>query len=298
MADRAEPMKGRSNLTIRIASALVLVPLAIAGAWQGGIYFLVLVIVIAIASWAEWSRITGCCGAGLVRLLPVAFIVLALIGGYFSNLTGVITAIGAALLAAAFGAVQAGRANGAAPPVTWAISGVAYIALPCLSLVLMRGDLSSGLSAILLLFLCVWATDTFAYFGGRLIGGPKLWPAVSPKKTVSGALSGLAGAVVVAGICASFLTGLALGMTLVLGGLYSIAGQLGDLFESAVKRRFGVKDSGQVIPGHGGVLDRVDGLFGAAAAGLLIWIANGGAMPLSGWGAMAWMPIRPGTALL
>jgi phosphatidate cytidylyltransferase len=155
--------------------------------------------------------------------------------------------------------------------VLWMGFGLVYLAVPAAGLILLRQAPSpAGWAALLLILAVVWATDIAAYFVGRGIGGPKLWPRVSPQKTWSGAFGGLAAAIVAGGLVTAlsgisgFLVGAALAAPL------SIAAQAGDLFESAVKRRFGVKDSGTIIPGHGGVLDRVDGVLGAAWLAVLL----------------------------
>jgi phosphatidate cytidylyltransferase len=136
-----------------------------------------------------------------------------------------------------------------------------------------------GWAAVLFVFLVVWATDIAAYFGGRYFGGPKLWPAVSPNKTWSGAASGLAAAIAAGGLMAWAAGVPRAGTCFVLAGVLSVASQAGDLFESGMKRRFEVKDSGRLIPGHGGVLDRVDGLLAAAAAAwVLAALGLGGAL--------------------
>lgn len=151
----------------------------------------------------------------------------------------------------------------------WLIAGVAYAGIFLAAMVLLRNS-PSGRAAIFWLFGSIWAADSAAYFGGRLIGGPKLWPAVSPGKTWAGAITGTA-----AGIAAGLVVLAAEGITfsfmhLVIGLLTVIAAQLGDLFESAIKRRFAVKDSGWIIPGHGGVMDRCDSLVAASAIALLL----------------------------
>jgi phosphatidate cytidylyltransferase len=165
----------------------------------------------------------------------------------------------------------------------WDASGIAYAALSGFSLAFLRDGDRSGLLAILFLFAVVWATDIFAYFVGRAVGGPKLAPAISPGKTRSGALGGAAG-----GVIAGMLVGLFAGTgDLVRLGLValvlSIVAQAGDLLESWVKRRHGRKDSSQLIPGHGGVMDRVDGLVAAALALYVIgWLSAGAEHPAHG----------------
>jgi phosphatidate cytidylyltransferase len=128
----------------------------------------------------------------------------------------------------------------------------------------------------MLLFAVVWTTDVLGYFAGRAFGGPKLWPAVSPKKTWSGAIAGTVGAAVVALLVAaqfgSFDRIAIVGVALLL----SVVAQAGDLFESWVKRQFDAKDSSHIIPGHGGVMDRLDGFWAAAVAGCVVGLLRGG----------------------
>ena len=142
--------------------------------------------------------------------------------------------------------------------------------------ILLRRDPALGFVAILFLFAIVWATDIAAYFAGRAIGGPKLWPAVSPKKTWSGAVGGTLGGVA-AGLVVVKLRGLAVAPVLVLVAfVLSVVAQAGDLLESAIKRHFGAKDASQLIPGHGGLMDRLDGFLTAAAAAVMVGLARGG----------------------
>jgi phosphatidate cytidylyltransferase len=119
----------------------------------------------------------------------------------------------------------------------------------------------------------VWATDTFAYFAGRMFGGPKLAPVLSPKKTWSGLIGGMVGAAIVSSVYAAtwFPSWIALA---VVAAALAVVAQIGDIFESALKRNYGVKDSGYLIPGHGGVLDRVDGLVAVAAVAAIVGFAR------------------------
>jgi phosphatidate cytidylyltransferase len=148
----------------------------------------------------------------------------------------------------------------------WKIAGVAYVAIPCASLIWMRGlsigdDANAGARLVLFVILCVSATDIGAFFAGRRIGGPKLAPVISPNKTWAGLGGGIVSAAIVAAACSAFTPyPPSLIACLDLGALIAIVSQCGDLFESWLKRRVGAKDSGKLIPGHGGLLDRVDGL--------------------------------------
>ena len=161
--------------------------------------------------------------------------------------------------------------------VGWMIAGLCYAGVLLLAPVILRRDPSLGFVAILFLFAVVWATDIVAYFAGRAIGGPKLWPAVSPKKTWSGALGGTLGGV------AAALAGGASSRDLLSpqcsslwrSGL-SVASQAGDLLESALKRQFGAKDASDLIPGHGGLMDRLDGFLTAVLAAVMVGLLRGG----------------------
>jgi phosphatidate cytidylyltransferase len=220
------------------------------------------------------SRPTPAAGLGLLPEAPMAVFIVALVVGFSAqNLLLLLAAI--VVAGAVFGPLQ-GRGQ-------WEAAGLAYAGLSGLTLALLRDGDRSGLVAILFLFAVVWATDILAYFVGRAVGGPKLAPSISPGKTRSGALGGAAG-----GVVAGVLLGVAIGagnvaMLGVVALALSIVSQAGDLFESWVKRRHGCKDSSALIPGHGGVMDRVDGLVAAALALYLIgWLCASADHPAQG----------------
>lgn len=158
----------------------------------------------------------------------------------------------------------------------WTLAGLIYAGIMLLAPVVLRADPNYGFFAIALLFAIVWTTDILGYFGGRAIGGPKLMPAVSPKKTWSGALVGTLGAMVAAIIVARWFGAAALLPVAGIAIILSVTAQFGDLLESWIKRRFGAKDASQIIPGHGGVMDRLDGFWAAALVASVIGIAHGG----------------------
>ena len=158
----------------------------------------------------------------------------------------------------------------------WAFAGVPYAALLFVAPVALRADQSYGIVAILFLFAIVWTTDIAGYFAGRAIGGPKLAPWISPKKTWSGAIAGLLGSVVVVALGARYVSEARVVPLIGVAVLLSVFSQAGDLGESALKRRFNVKDSSQIIPGHGGVMDRLDGFWAAAVCAAVIGFTRGG----------------------
>lgn len=253
-------MSGLSNLQLRIVSGLILALAVLAATWAGGIWFRILSVAIGAGIWVEWKAITGSKPVGLLARLPEWGLVVSFAGILIPAppiwvLLGLIVSASLALVA-----YFAKRASG------WTTLGVYYAGLPSLSLAYLRGVDSQGLFMVLFLFAIVWATDIFAYFVGRSLGGPKLAPTISPGKTWSGAIGGAA-ASVAAGLGVAMISGPWGNPALVFLILaVSVVSQCGDLFESWVKRRFKVKDSGTIIPGHGGVMDRVDGLAVAAVA--------------------------------
>ncbi|PBB80999.1 phosphatidate cytidylyltransferase [Mesorhizobium sp. WSM3879] len=266
-----------SNLQQRVISAIVMAAATLALTWLGGLPFRLFCAAIAALIFYEWTRMSRAENGATLGFLPEVLI-LVFIGALVAGLPALWLLL---LVAAITGIVAvAARLRGA---VQWEASGLAYASLSGLSLAYLRGDSHSGLIAILFLFAVVWATDIAAYFVGRRVGGPKLAPSISPGKTQSGALGGAVG-----GIAAGLVLAIAAGAgNLTMLGLValalSIVSQIGDLFESWVKRRHGCKDSSNLIPGHGGVMDRVDGLVAAAFALYVIgWIAAGADHPAMG----------------
>ncbi|MFT4121873.1 MAG: phosphatidate cytidylyltransferase [Bradyrhizobium sp.] len=265
-----------SNFVMRVAAALVLAPLAIALAYAGGWLWAFLVTLVSIGLFAEWLMVVG---AGAVALTASGTIVLAIMG--FCVSFGALK--GAVITGCVGGAIVALIARG---KFVWAAAGFAYASAALLASILVRQDPVNGFAALMFVLLVVWATDIGGYFAGRGLGGPKLWPRVSPKKTWAGALGGFAASLAVAGGFAACGVGKAVPLLLV-SAVLSVISQLGDLFESAVKRRFGVKDSSHIIPGHGGLMDRLDGFVAAILAAWIIGFLRHGVHG-AGSGLMVW----------
>jgi len=267
-----------SNLALRIAATAVLAPLAIAAAYYGGWPWDVLAIVVATGLYVEWLSVVGLgwryapLTAGIAAILALAFF---LVTSRF-QLALVAVVVGAILVAALSPSDRR----------LWSAAGLIYAAAAFVGAVLLRADPQSGFVAILFVFAMVWASDILGYVCGRGIGGPKLWPRVSPKKTWAGAIGGFSGCIAIAMGFALAGAGKVLPL-IVIGGLLSITSQLGDLLESAVKRRFDVKDSSQIIPGHGGLMDRLDGFVAAVVIAALIGVWRAGP-DAAGRGLLLW----------
>jgi phosphatidate cytidylyltransferase len=171
--------------------------------------------------------------------------------------------------------------------IGWKFPGVVYAATALAAPVILRMDAEMGLAALLWLFAVVWVSDVMAYVCGRLIGGPKLWPRLSPKKTWAGFIGGTAFSVAAATGVAWFFGAPALVPVAIVSLIAAVISQGGDLFESSLKRRFGVKDSGRLIPGHGGVMDRLDGFVLAGGFALVLGLWRGG-LEAAGRGVLSW----------
>jgi phosphatidate cytidylyltransferase len=263
-----------ADLRKRAVSAAVLGPLVVACIWLGaGPWTAMVALGAAVLTW-EWVHLCG----HRTRALPGAFVpIVVFAAGALAivdrPLLGLL-ALGPGYLLAWWGARRGVR--GIARP--WELAaGVVYVGLAAISLIELRDTTEAGRANVLFLFVVVWASDIGAYAAGRLVGGPKLAPAVSPSKTWSGAAGGL-GLAVLAGVmaAAALAPGGALAAALV-AALLSVVAQAGDLFESAIKRHFGVKDSSALIPGHGGLFDRMDGVLAAAPVAVLLHYADPGA---------------------
>jgi phosphatidate cytidylyltransferase len=272
-------LRPSAELALRVGSALVLAPLAIGVAYVGGWSFAVFWGFAAIGVLWEWTTLVAGDDRRSVSIAGGASIVLAIALAHTDHLVAAIIVLAMGALATAALAPSARR--------LWVASGIPYAGALGVAPVVLRSGGEYGFLAIVFVFAIVWATDVLAYFVGRALGGPKLMARVSPKKTWSGALAGAAAAVL-AGVAVARTAGLAgLAPVAVIALLLSVVAQAGDLFESALKRRFDAKDSGHLIPGHGGLMDRLDGFVTAALLAALIGLARGG-FESPGRGLLVW----------
>jgi phosphatidate cytidylyltransferase len=269
-----------AELRLRIYSALVLILLTLCLTYLGARTFAILIIVMSSLMAWEWGRVVRGTGTDAVSVVQVAAIAAAgVMTLYRYPLLAFATIMLATLAAFWLHKLLKFRAD-----AWWSAAGVYYAGFPAIALIAIRADPQYGFIATMYLFIVVWCADSGAYFAGRLIGGPRLAPSISPNKTWAGLIGGavtasLAGAAFAVWFEETSIVALAfVSLTL------AIISQMGDLGESAIKRIFGVKHSSDMIPGHGGVLDRLDGLvFAAVGAGLI---------------AVAVDPLNPGRALL
>lgn len=251
MAPRRSARAG--DVGVRAASGLVLGAAALAALWAGGWAFAAFVAIGAALLLLEWCTMHAVAptdralGVGILAVVAVV----AAAGLPVAALLALAAAL--ALIALATMARRTGR------NASWLGAGLAYAALPAVALIWLRGQ-PDGFAFVLFVLAIVWATDILAYFAGRALGGAKLAPAISPSKTWAGLVGGVVGAAVASALVAGAAWGGAPPTYLAIGAGLAVVAQAGDLFESWLKRRAGVKDSGSLIPGHGGVMDRVDGL--------------------------------------
>lgn len=265
IARKLEEAAAGGSLGKRVLSSLILAPAALATMYWGGPVFAAVIAFAAIVMAFEWTRmIEG-------RDFSMAFYALALSGagalalasaGYYPFAYGLCL----------FGGLAAGLASWRTPRlIPWAAFGAFYILAPSVALIWLRSDIENGRALTLMLFLIVWSADTGGYFGGRLVGGPKMSPVISPAKTWAGAVGGVIMGALAGLIVAKWVFGGGGAVFYVLvGASLGLASILGDMAESAFKRTFGVKDMSGFIPGHGGFLDRLDGMIFATTAMTLV----------------------------
>jgi phosphatidate cytidylyltransferase len=253
-----------SGLKLRVLSAAIMLPVAIGATWLGGWFFAVLIALAGVAMLWEWARLPGDLAMNVVVTGS-----LALVAALYLCLSG---DIGPSFLLICLAAIVLGFLQ--RHRFAWHAAGFIYVALPCIVLLWLREIPDRGLLVVFWLLVVVWSTDIGAYAAGRTIGGPKLIPAISPNKTWAGLLGGMLSAGIAGALMARFDSALPALPLAFFGAVLAVVAQAVDFTESAIKRRFGVKDSSHLIPGHGGVLDRLDGLLFAApvmALVLLIW---------------------------
>ncbi|WP_299176273.1 phosphatidate cytidylyltransferase [uncultured Brevundimonas sp.] len=270
-------VKGR-DIALRAASAAVLAPAAVAATWIGGVWFLGLIVAASVVLAFEWGAMSAPRAPRLIGGAVSLAVVAAVVSAYF----GAMSVAFVMLVFGAAGAALFARSRG--QQAVDAAYGVLYLGWPSVLLIWLRDvDSTVGLHWTALVFAVTWSADILAYLAGSTFGGPKLWPSYSPNKTWSGFIGGIvAGAIAGAAMTAWFDMG---PLTVFWGAFLGLAAALatmgGDLWESGLKRRFGVKDAGNTIPGHGGLLDRVDGLMFAvvvvAAGRLLVVLLERGA---------------------
>jgi len=266
----APPASG-SALGARIASALVMVPVALAVVWYGGPWIAGLAaLAAAVMAW-EWGRLVGRSTGPTDGLLLAGIAAISvLLGAYIAIWFGLLVGLAGILLQHRLGGTR-----NAAP--IWTAAGLAWIIGPCIGFVWLRSE-PAGTATIFWLLAVVWAIDTAAYIAGKTIGGPKLAPRISPKKTWAGLIGGLLAAILV-GLAAALIVGSdKIWQIALLSGALAIVEQIGDMAESFAKRRFGVKDSGNLIPGHGGLLDRLDGMLAVVVAVVILSLVTGGSV--------------------
>ena len=256
--DAARKPTTLADLGPRLASGIVMIVLALGALYAGGPVFVAFWLVAGLAVHWEWQRLIG--GERQMLRMALGGVVLVAVAALAGNAQS-----DAALLSLLLGALAMAAVASDGRRI-WTAGGLLYAGALVLSVVVLRLSILGGFEAILWLFAIVWGTDVMAYFGGRLIGGAKLWPRVSPSKTWSGFLIGISsGALLGLAALSIYAVQIFPVPLILLGLLVGAISQGGDLFESSLKRHFNVKDSSHLIPGHGGFMDRLDGFLAAAS---------------------------------
>lgn len=256
-----------ADLVPRIISGVVMAAIAFGLTYAGPMPFAGLLLFAGMILAWEWGHMVRGATVDATMVAHIATVAAAVVLAAMGQ-------IGLALIALSIGAILVGLLAMGHHAILSGV-GVVFTGLPAVALIWLRNDGDLGFLAVLFVLLAVIATDTSAYFSGRLIGGPKIWPRVSPNKTWSGLIGAIIGAALVGIAVSQFLPGARPVRLAAIGALLAVIAQVGDFAESALKRRFGAKDASALIPGHGGLMDRVDGLVTAAvAAGLIAAASN------------------------
>ena len=261
------PSPKASNLLIRVLSALVMLPVAIYIILNGGMAFFVLVTLLTVLILSEWNGICEKKPFSILFVIQALSAVLLLVEVKWGSpyLLVSLSSSLVAIIAVSY-VVKAS--------VPWAITGFLYALVPSVAFILIGENV--GGQVVLWMMIVIWSMDTGAYFVGKNVGGPKMSPTISPNKTWSGLIGGTITAMIIGYLYVHFVGDQNIGLfknatiLLILSGLFAILSQIGDLAESAVKRKFAVKDSGAIIPGHGGIMDRVDGVLFVAPTVLAV----------------------------
>ena len=255
-------------LRLRLFTALTLLPIVLGAIYYGEWVFTGLVVLVGLLVIREWTAMLKAHRPQSANAL-LAVLIIATLGG--AAMTGpqlaVIAWLAGLVLSAGF--AQIGWAE---RPVL--LGGYAYLTLPLLALVELR-QMEDGAFLVLYLFALVWLTDIFAMLAGKTIGGPKLAPVISPNKTWAGLLGGMMGAAAGGAAMAHIFGWKTMSLVVFLSAGFAVIAQMGDLLESRIKRRYEVKDSGSLLPGHGGLLDRIDGLISVLAVTFLVLLGTG-----------------------
>lgn len=271
MSDIPPKAPGKSGLMLRVLSAMVMLPVAIFIILQGGLIYSLFVVLLSLLILYEWNGI--CEGRALnivfaLQTVTTLMVIYSQSSGHYFIAYIYFIPVGGMILAALYFRMKPG----------FALLGLGYALLPAASLLWLRAASDQGGWVVLWMMIIVWSMDTGAYFAGKNIGGPKMAPRISPNKTWAGLIGGTVTAVIL-GAVAAYYFGFRVNFLILLplAALLAIWSQIGDLAESALKRHFKVKDSGAIIPGHGGIMDRVDGvIFAAPAIALFLYLLGDG----------------------
>ena len=255
-------------LRLRLFTAFTLLPIVLGALYYGRWVFVTLVLLVGLLLIYEWAAMLKVAKPGFARLLLAVFVLPSICLAAVMAPETVIIVWFVAIMTCCLGALRD------EVDASFLVGGYIYLTLPLVAMIELR-QMEGGAVLVFSLFLLVWLTDIFAMLFGKTVGGPKLAPVISPNKTWAGLLGGMLGASAGGFALAQFFGWQEVILTAILGAGFAIIAQLGDLFESWIKRRYNVKDSGTLLPGHGGLLDRVDGLISVLVTTFLILLATG-----------------------